>query len=59
VERLRLYAVTPTSPPMWLDPLPAGETLYGWAEGTLGSAAAVHAVDPAAPPTDAPQWPVQ
>lgn len=57
VEQLRLYAVTPSSPPMWIDPLPAAQTLYGWAEGTLGTAAAVEDIDPAAPPVDAPQWP--
>lgn len=57
VEQLRLYAETPNSPPMWVESLPPAQTLYGWAEATLGSVAEVDAVDAAAPPVEAPQWP--
>jgi hypothetical protein len=57
LDALRRYAHTPATPPLWGPAPPAAETLYGWAEATLIEAAAVVALDPAQPPTAAPQWP--
>jgi len=58
IQGLRAYGRTPASPPMWGAVLPAAQTLYDWAEATLATPAAVTALDPASPPTAAPQWPV-
>ncbi len=55
VDALRHYGATPTTPAMWGTA--AGTSLYDWAAANLASPEALAALDPAAPPPAAPQWP--
>ena len=55
VDALRHYGATPTTPAMWGTA--TGTSLYDWAMVNLASPEALAALDPAAPPPAAPQWP--
>jgi len=55
VDALRRYGATPANPAMW--GAAGGASLYDWAVANLLTPAALAAVDAAAPPVAAPQWP--
>lgn len=55
VDALRRYGATPANPAMW--GAAGGASLYDWATTHLVTPAALAAVDVAAPPVAAPQWP--